>query len=311
MFVCSVFAEQLESIDGLSLRGFAAKHNIAPTTFCGWYKNYTKYKETGELQLCGKRGRQALIDAEGLLKVKQKISELNKSQKSANKGELKKILVENINLTLGRRGYAPTAETLSDNAIKKYKELCDIGKGTVQHKTHARIVAEGDPRNALSMHALVVAFCTNLVPQMIGNFDATQFIVDQENPDEGYCIKQERADDNIPLTAESTGRLNFAIKYYHVNNGAGYTTPPVFNVALPEMGEGEFFVEKIHGLGSSRSQLDYGYVCFTKTRACNRKFYDWFARNVVVPFVIESRAAGDCKVINMIIIAVNYNMLQI
>lgn len=99
----------------------------------------------------------------------------------------------------------------------------------MQHKTHARIVAEGDPRNALSMHALVVAFCKYLQSCMIGNFDATQFVVSQECPDQGFYIKQERAGNDNPLTGESNGGLDFAIKYYHLNNAAGLTGIPGIN----------------------------------------------------------------------------------
>lgn len=45
-------------------------------------------------------------------------------------------------------------------------ELSKIEKGKVQHKTHARIVVESDPRNVLVMHAFAVAFFTHLKPAM-------------------------------------------------------------------------------------------------------------------------------------------------
>ena len=110
-------------------------------------------------------------------------------------------------------------------------------KGKVQHKTKARRVTEADVRNVLSMHCLVNAFCQTLKPNMIGNFDVTQFVISQENADEGYYIKQERENDDEPeappLTAESTGLLSFAVKYYHVNNAAGFCSNPVFVVADP------------------------------------------------------------------------------
>jgi hypothetical protein len=112
----------------------------------------------------------------------------------------------------------------------------------VQHRAHAKIVAESDTRNALSIHALVVAYCTHLKSTMIENFDATQSLVSQESPDTGFFIRQESVDEVTSLTSESRGGFVFAKKYYHVNNAAGTTAAPAFNIANPSVVEREFVV---------------------------------------------------------------------
>lgn len=299
LYAAAVFERQLNDPNPLSLRAFAEKHNVASSTFSDWYQKYKKFKETGELQMCGKRGNQSLFDEASIEKLQKGIIERKRGQKCLNKSELLTLMVNLANETRANRGYAPSVVDISEKSVRKYKKVADIGEGKIQHKTHARIVAEADPRNALSMHALVVAFCKDLYPAMIGNFDATQFKITQEAPDKGFYIKQERVEsDDKPITAESNGRLDFAVKFYHVNNALGYTAIPVYCIAVPEMTETQFEYHKIHGLGTNREQSNYGYVCFTKTRACNKAFYAWLAEHILVPFVNESREAHDCKVRN-------------
>lgn len=114
---------------------------------------------------------------------------------------------------------------------------------------------------------------------MIGNFYATQFVVSQECPDQGFYIKQERAGNH--LTGESNGGLDFAIKYYNLNNAAGFTGIPVFNIADAAMDDSAFDVGKISGMRTNREQTNFGFVCFTKTRACNAAFFRWCAQELI------------------------------
>ena len=279
------------------MRQFSGNHGIPSSTFRDWFEHYLTFRKTGIITMSKKCGRRPLLDEKGIEDLQKKICVRTNQQHTPDAANLQALYVETINETSVRRGKAPSAQSLSRPSKIKYNQLANIEKGTVQHKPHARIVAEGDPRNALSMHALVVAFCQNLKAPMIGNFDATQFIVSYDGSDTGYFIKPDRVDDK-PLTAESNGGLDFTIKYYHVNNAAGYTSPTVFNVADPNMSEEECLVYQIPGLGTNREQNNFGWLCFTKTRACNVKFYDWFARTVLIPFVQESRKGhGGCKVI--------------
>jgi hypothetical protein len=164
-----------------------------------------------------------------------------------------------------------------------------------QFKTHARIVAEADPRNAYSMYLKSKAFCSQLFPEMIFNWNATQYVVNSDGDESGIFIKAELPSDR-DLSGESGGGLDFAMKLYHFHNAAGFCSPPVFVIADNSMSEGEYKVFKIDRLNSDRSMDSYGYLCFTKTRACNSTFYKWFVFNVVVPYITERREKRSCKV---------------
>ena len=295
-YVCEMYHRQRNTSGELSLRTFAAHHSIASSTFHDWYGYYLHFLETGVIKMGKKRGRKPAIDEYGVEELRKLIMERNVTQRTPDGTEINQLLVQVANTTRERVGRGQNVESLSRTCKRKYLEIAEVEKGKVQHKTHARIVAENDPRNALSMHSLVVAFCRHLPPCMIGNFDATQFIVSQERSDTGFYIKHERAESDSTLTGESTGGLDFAIKYYHLNNAAGFTGVPVFNIADKNMDDSAFEVSKISGLGTNREQSNYGFVCLTKTRACNRAFYSWFAKEVLVPFVNQSRDSIDGEV---------------
>ena len=50
-----------------------------------------------------------------------------------------------------------------------------------------------------------------------------------------------------------------------------------------------FFVLPIVGLGNSTEVGSLGYLCWCKTRNGNDKFYLWFAKTIVIPFVKKVR----------------------
>jgi len=291
------FESQKNDHDGKSQRAFAASHGLAESTLRGWLTHYRNYEKTGVIRIT-KKGRRPLLEPEHIPKLAKRVAQGVDSQNTPTRADFCKLIIEFANIANAERGMPACVNSISDQTIANYGAKIQLETATVQHKTHARIVAENDPRNALSMHALVKAFSTDLAPTMIGNFDATQYVVSQERPDQGYYIKQERLDDK-PLTAESSGGLDFAIKFYHVHNAAGFTSTPVFNIADGNMGEEDADFYTISGLGTNGTQRNFGYLCFTKTRACNKKFYDWFAKQILIPFVVESRESIDAKVSNI------------
>lgn len=300
LYACYMF-ENEETINGKwSYRKFAEAHNVKRSTLADWMRHYEDYKTRNVLTMTKKRGRSPLIDEKGLEELSNAVSSAVKRQKTPDRSEVIGHMTDAVTSTYERKGLSYKQFYVSLNTEKKYRRITDMKKGKVQHKTKARRVAEADVRNVLSMHCLVNAFCQTLKPNMIGNFDATQFVISQENADEGYYIKQERENDDEPppearpLTAESTGLLSFAVKYYHVNNAAGFCSNPVFVVSDPTMTDKEFKFSRINGLGSSTSQLDnYGWLCITKTRACNPEFYTWFVTKVLIEFMQLSRTSSD------------------
>ena len=113
-----------------------------------------------------------------------------------------------------------------------------------------------------SMFSFVKAFCENLAPELIFNWDATQFIMSDDLDTKGLYISTEKAHDEA-LTSEGTGTVGFAVKLYHLHNAAGYSAMPVFVVADESMEEEDFKCFLVNGLGNCTSMDSKGWVCFT------------------------------------------------
>lgn len=299
MLICEKLEIYLLENQGKGLRRFSDLHEIPKSTLQDWMKKYAHFKKTGEVSICGKRGANSLIDDQGILDIREKLLKRELEQDTADEKALLTFLHDALEETADRRGIVGKPRKLTKETINFYKQEIQVKKVAVQHKSNARIVAERDPRNVFTMHCLVKAFCKDLHPSMIGNFDATQFVVHNERDFHGYIVKAEQDaqndDENLILphrtavTMESTGKLDFAVKYYHVNNANGFSATPVYVIADPLMNDDEFSWHKVFGLGTAHVSSNFGYLCFTKSRACNVAFYHWFAREVLVPFVAESR----------------------
>ena len=139
---------------------------------------------------------------------------------------------------------------------------------------------------------LNAAFVDGLDAAMIFNWDATQFVIDPE----GYAkVVKCKGDYSQPATSLSAGGLGFAVKYYHFHNANGDMGPAVFIIADDTMGPDDFFVEEVIGLSHTQLMTATGYLVFTKTRNCNKAFYEWYALQIVTPFVTTCRETHDCK----------------
>jgi hypothetical protein len=132
---------------------------------------------------------------------------------------------------------------------------------------------------------------------MIFNWDATQFCVSSDPNSSGVFIKAELPDDQ-PLTSVSSGNLDFTIKLYHCHHAGGSCAEPVYVIADDSMEAEDFVARRIMGLSSNNQQGSYGWLCFTKTRACNNAFYEWFGETIVCSFIEFTRECHEhCQVI--------------
>ena len=93
-------------------------------------------------------------------------------------------------------------------------------------------------RNNLTMAVTLYAFCLQLIPYMIFNWDATQYSIIKESDKEVVIVKIER--DKEPATAESSGTVAISINHFHLHNGAGEVAAPVFLVSDDSLCPEEF-----------------------------------------------------------------------
>jgi hypothetical protein len=132
---------------------------------------------------------------------------------------------------------------------------------------------------------------------MIFNWDATQFVISPDgNCEVMYC--KVKKNDDLPMTQKSAGGVKFAIKLYHYHNAAGAIAPPVFVIADETMDAEAFSAHRIAGLSTNNAN-GHGWVVFAKTRNGNAAFYEWFAREIVIPFVNNSRTHNGLEAVRI------------
>lgn len=303
LILCKKFEELNQGLERVSIRKFAKERGISKSEFSRWLTSYRDWKDTGVLTMHGKRGRPRLLDEEGVEHFKNKIQRLEQEQHSPSRGETHHLMNIAARETRIRNARGvQSIKKISSRSIARYRTMANLIIRKRQFKTRARVRAESDPRNAYTMFCMIKAFGDEDLPATIANFDATQFVVLADSSPLGYSVKQEAvgAESDKPLTAESNGGLDFAIKYYHVNNALGFTSDPVYVIADDQLDESTFKVFSVRGLGSNRVQGSIGWICFTRTRACNREFYRWFVHNILVEFAQSSREGEEYQVLAMI-----------
>lgn len=167
-----------------------------------------------------------------------------------------------------------------------------IEKG--QKTTKARHRESKDIRNFAGMAIMNEACAKGKPPQMIGNYDATQFVVSVKNEELLITIKREHLDGsvddgNLPLTSVDDSALSFGIKWMMTANAIGHLGDDVFLVNDPNMSSEDFHCYPMKGLTHRNIPEKSGWLCFCKTRAGNANFFHWYSSEIMPKFVHQCR----------------------
>jgi len=192
-----------------------------------------------------------------------------------------------------RAGVANGSNEICGRTVSRQFKKFNLKCVKPQRKTQARIRNEYDMRNSYTMIAMVYAFAEFLDPNMLFNWDATQFAIERDGVTDVLVLKSEV--DCIPPTVKSSGETGIAIKYIHFHNSAGDIAPAVYLIADDSLSANEIVCQSIPGLGNGTELGSLGWLCMCKTRQANCEFYKWFAQTIVVPFVRDSRRICDSK----------------
>jgi hypothetical protein len=288
--ICQYYFELLESDSDITMTHFALQHCLKERYFQKLVAKYVKYKETGIDTFHNYSGKPRKIDEEGSINLRRLLIDRQKAQQALKYANFIDFYKKEALETMKRKGNFSTDVNACKRTIKTFMNSIEVTENEGQFKTKARIVAEADPRNTLTMTAMCYAYCENKHPAMIFNWDATQFMVSSEGNTLLLKVKSTETE-RIPLTAESAGETDFFIKLYHFHNAAGNPAPPVYCIADETMDAEDLHVITMIGIGNTAAINSFGYVAFTKTRCCNKEFYRWYAQTVVVPFVELCREA--------------------
>lgn len=173
---------------GLSIQKYAGQVGIPYSTLGKW-KIQVENLETSKMNnIYQKKGRPPLIDEDSLKSVTKAVSLAKKSQKSIRNSNLVSILKKEIEVTTARRNIVIADPNIDRTTTVRYRNNLGIGKKVGQLKTTARVKAEEDPRNALSMIAMATVFCEGKTSKMILNYDATQFITSMDKDKTIICV---------------------------------------------------------------------------------------------------------------------------
>ena len=274
-----------------SIRSFCKINNIKTSTFMDWKSKHDKLKSKGIDSFHENKGRPTAIDKEGEEFVIEELKKAKKRKNTYSKVTFIALINDAAEKKQLRRNLAPAKFKLTNNTVHKYK-IIKAKEVIPQRKTIARIKAESDPRNALSMFSMCKAFTAQSEPEMVYNFDATQYKItsDAENETVVYIKSSE---DDAPATVQSSGKLDHFIKLYHYHNAAGYAADPVFVISDDSMKADDLITARIPGLSNNTAFGSAGYLCITQTRCCNQSFYRWFLKTIICPFVEEIRKGYD------------------
>lgn len=125
-------------------------------------------------------------------------------------------------------------------------------------------------------------------PKLIFNWDATQYEVNHDKGLQAIVLLKDC--DDIPPTIESSGRLSFFVKHFHLHNACGIVGPPVYVIANDAMQPEELFTREVEELGINAGPA---WLCFTKTRGGNAAFFNFYFNSVVIPFILTTRGRRD------------------
>ena len=270
-----------------SLSKVATKYKLPVSTIHRWVK-----KHRNGLDNCTKRGPKSIIGHIERAEVKNAIRIAARSSKAVPTTQLNTLLHEAARKTAARTGH-PYKGSFSTRFVNRFKNDNEIGHKIAQLKSNARQEAEQDPLNALS---LITLFQTALnyvkSAALFLNYDATQFELlpggKARDKKTALIIKDEPLDKPLSKAHEKgESALAYYLKWFCIISVAGFIAPNlVFLASDPNLSEDDFYFYKVEGMStSSAAGCTHGFLCFTKTRNGNAKFFEWFNISILIPFI--------------------------
>jgi len=270
---------------GVVVAHLVEKYNISTKALYKWRKQSVLN------QLSEKVGNPYILDKEEeenfRIFVKEKC-EKNEAIEVCETREYLEPFVKNTAKKLNKTSNA----VISNTFIKTVLDKLNIHHVAAQKKTDARLAAEKDARNGLSTLIMFSAVC-NLIqnPYLYINYDATQFTINSSDDARVICIvPDELKKQNVPISTNKKNKINdldFAIKWFCIiNAGGSMCNTLIFLCADSELDSEDLHVLEIDELNiDAATNSGKGYLCFTKNRSGNSKFFVWLNTNVLLPYI--------------------------
>jgi hypothetical protein len=255
-----------------------------------------KFSDTG--------GRPMRVDSIGEQRIASSLISARSNHTPLTISETKALIENEVILSDQRHGESGLTSSIHPQTIKRILKDIKASVECGQSMTNARHKEMKDIRNMVSMAIMNEAYAKFKPPQMIGNFDATQFIISGTSEEMFVTIKNETNNnpDCLPLTVVEDSKLSQAVKWMMLCNANGNLCDDVFLVSDPNMDGEDFDCHPIIGL-SHNTDPSVGWLCFSKTRAGNLKFFTWYLTTIVVAFINKCRLllqgpSGDSQTVD-------------
>lgn len=278
-----------EDQNDISDVGLLERYNLAASTVRRWVHAYVS---TGTIP--ERVGRPSLMDQQGKTYSDSILNEREEAKNPMSPEETNDLLVDAIKATAKRRNEVLLSRPCADT-LKKYKQELKVHTVKPQMQSIARFKACSDPRMSYAMWIMLKACTSSLPPNLIWNWDATQFICKRSGSGKMVCVIENR-DRSKPVTKIGDDPLDIAIKWMHMGSANGQAVPLVLLVAVPDMKDEEFHYFAIPGLTYGVDIDAIGYLAFCKTRVGNSNFFRWFVSTIAIPAVVASRNRHESKV---------------
>lgn len=261
---------------------FAKNHSIKPRTMQGWVK-----RDEDGLQLQATSGRPRYLTPTAERYIIDQIQVAKENEHTQIRQEMKTTIIAGINKGLEERKQAPIVKTISPPTLKKIKDAVGIKKRMAQSTTEQRQEAQRDLRNYVSVAAMFKVGSEDKDPSMVGNMDATTYVLNN-NDTLVYYIPKEGDDDQVARVAN--GGLSVLVKFVFLHNAKGAVGEFLCIIADKKMEAEDFRVAEIPGFSHVQSPTAKGFIGMAKSRQGNPKMVQWIIENLVVPFVQHNRS---------------------
>jgi hypothetical protein len=280
------------------------KQTFAQVTAALGLKKAVLYEQRNKVlrgkQLQATAGNVAYLDEAGEQELREIVAKATQNDEGKRSSQYMPELVEIINKSKAARGDGKEVDLVSKSYIKKLekKGVIDSG-GAIEYTTEARGREEGDILNAVSILAAMEAIGKYVPPSLLINTDATTFEIGEgEHTGKVWHVKEEFG--KRMVTGKRKSALPMGFKYFAGGSGIGKSMKAVIIAACDSLKPDDCLIWQVPGLAASNSDTDYGWLVLMKTRQPNAKFWDWYAKEVVVEFVKRQREAfrlyeGDDK----------------
>ena len=239
-------------------------------------------------RITGKPGSPLLLDNDEGVKLVELVKKGDSDGECIRQNDFKILLLEAIRRTSLKDNIYYTG-SLSDDTYYHYLNKLNLKVVNAEIRPNARVIAQNNAMNAVSNIVMLNHVANNIaVPNQFVNFDATQFYIGQAMSDMTkvvVSIDRESKDHISTAKRKSDKASKYYVKWFCVINSNGFMhSSQLFLVADEKMGAEDFEAYEVTGLSTATTEGASGYVCFTKTRCGNEKFFKFFNEHILIKF---------------------------